>query len=152
MLIFLKVQTIVSADTLGMHLNNLPLSLPILDHLLTASSNPALAEDSAQASSLATQLRHAAIANEHGEGVARNLALAASLYCRSARLGDPQSQYNLGWMYAQGRGVARNDAMAAFLFHAAAKQGLPAAQRMLQVVGKPTSELPDCMRARASHL
>jgi soluble lytic murein transglycosylase-like protein len=76
--------------------------------------------------------------------------LAATLYCRGARLGDAQAQYNLGWMYANGRGVERNDVTAAFFFHAAAEQGLEAAQAMLKVVGGPTTEVPDCMRPPAA--
>jgi len=71
---------------------------------------------------------------------------AAALYCRVARAGDVQAQYNLGWMYANGRGVARNDATAAFFFQAAAQQGLAAAQRMLKFVGDPTPDVPECMR------
>jgi len=87
-----------------------------------------------------------AIALENGEGVARDPLRAAALYCRIARAGDAQAQYNLGWMYANGRGVARNDATAAFFFQAAAQQGLAAAQRMLHIVGDPTPEVPECMR------
>ena len=107
---------------------------------------PAQAQDSTEPKPLAVLLRLDAIAYEHGEGVARDPVLAASLYCKSARLGDAQAQYNLGWMIANGRGVARNDAEAAFFFNAAAEQGLQAAQRMLKVVGKPGTEVPECMR------
>lgn len=94
----------------------------------------------------ASKLRMDAIAYEHGEGVPRDPVLAAALYCRGARLGDAQAQYNLGWMYANGRGVERNDRLAAFFFDAAAEQGIEAAQRMLKVVGVPSGEIPDCMR------
>lgn len=97
-------------------------------------------------SSLVSKLRLEAIAYEHGEGVPRNPVLAASLYCKAARLGDAEAQYNLGWMHANGRGVERSDPLAAFFFHAAAEQGLEAAQRMLKVVGVPSAEVPDCMR------
>ena len=55
----------------------------------------------------AEALRTLAIAHEHGEGVERNPEQARQLYCQSARLGDAQAQYNLGWMYANGRGGAR---------------------------------------------
>ena len=96
---------------------------------------------------VAEDLRQQAVALEHGEGVARDPVQAAALYCRSARLGDMQAQYNLGWMYANGRGVQRSDAVAAFFFHAAAQQGLGVAQRMLQAVGGRSTEVPDCMRA-----
>ncbi|WP_296447812.1 transglycosylase SLT domain-containing protein [Rhodoferax sp. UBA5149] len=109
----------------------------------------AQAQDSAPESSLAFNLRREAIALENGEGVPRNPVLAAALYCKSARLGDQEAQYNLGWMYANGRGVARNDAAAAFFFHAAAEQGLAAAQRMLKVVGDPGADVPECMRPPA---
>ena len=114
-----------------------------------AASLPAQAQDSAADSTPAATLRMQAIAYENGEGVARDPVLAASLYCKGARLGDAEAQYNLGWMYANGRGVARNDVTAAFFFHAAAEQGLAAAQRMLKVVGGPTTEVPDCMREPA---
>ncbi len=94
-------------------------------------------------------LRLQAIALEHGEGVARNLAQAAALYCQSAYLGDAIAQYNLGWMYANGRGVPRQDGMAAYFFHAAAEQGLDGAQRLLQAVGNTPSETPECMQPPA---
>ena len=105
------------------------------------SSNPAGADGDP-----ALKLRLEAIAYEHGEGVARNPLLAANLYCMSARLGDAQAQYNLGWMYANGRGVERSDPVAAYFFNVAAGQGFAAAERMLKVVGAVAEEEPDCMR------
>jgi len=98
---------------------------------------------------LATLIREEAAAYENGEGVPRDGARAAALYCKAARMGDAQSQYNLGWMYSHGRGVERSDATAAFFFHAAAEQGLPQAIRMLSTVGGPSADLPACMRAQA---
>ncbi|MBP3979504.1 MULTISPECIES: lytic transglycosylase domain-containing protein [unclassified Acidovorax] len=97
-------------------------------------------------SNRAASLRQEAIAYEHGEGVARDPLRAVALYCASARLGDMQAQYNLGWMYAHGRGVARDDVAAAYFFRAAAEQGLGVAARMLQVVGGATDEVPECLR------
>ena len=94
----------------------------------------------------AEALRELAIAYEHGEGVARNAEQARNLYFQSARLGDAQAQYNLGWMHANGRGGPRDDVAAAYFFQAAAEQGLPQAQRMLTVVGGPTQEVPECLR------
>jgi soluble lytic murein transglycosylase-like protein len=91
-------------------------------------------------------LRTEAIALEHGEGVPRDRVLAAARYCEAARLGDAESQYNLGWMYANGRGIERDDALAAFFFHAAAEQGLQNAAQMLQRVGAPGAVPPPCMR------
>lgn len=111
-----------------------------------AAQEQGSAPDAAADSSPVSRLRLEAISYEHGEGVPRSPVLAASLYCKGARLGDALAQYNLGWMYANGRGVERSDRMAAFFFHAAAEQGLEAAQRMLRVVGAPDGQVPDCMR------
>jgi Transglycosylase SLT domain/Sel1 repeat len=99
---------------------------------------------------LITLLRSEAGDYEHGNnGVERDGARAAALYCRAARLGDTESQFNLGWMYTNGRGVERNDSLAAFFFHAAAEQGMEQAIRMLGSVGGPTTDVPDCMREPA---
>ncbi|MDH5540403.1 MAG: transglycosylase SLT domain-containing protein [Rhizobacter sp.] len=94
-------------------------------------------------------LREEASAFEHGEGIERDGARAAALYCRAARLGDAQSQYALGWLYTNGRGVERSEVTAAFFFKAAAEQGYEQARRMLRTVGGPTSEVPACMRPPA---
>lgn len=94
-------------------------------------------------------LRNEALSFENGEGVERNAEKAAELYCKAARMGDAESQFNLGWMYANGRGVERSDATAAFFFHAAAEQGLDQAVRMLRSVGGPPNYVPECMIDRA---
>jgi len=99
--------------------------------------------------SVRSLLRQEAVGYENGEGVERDPAKAAELYCNAARLGDAESQFNLGWMYANGRGVERSDATAAFFFHAAAEQGLEQAVRMLASVGGPPNYVPDCMVDRA---
>lgn len=90
-------------------------------------------------------LRDQAKTYEHGEGVKRDPIKAVQLYCEAAGMGDIESQYNLGWMYANGRGMARDDATAAYFFKMAAKQGSPQAQRMLQQVGDPISKPPECL-------
>lgn len=82
---------------------------------------------------------------EHGEGVSRDPARAAALYCQASKLGEAEAQFNLAWMYANGRGVERDDALAATFFDLAARQGHEYAQRMLRFTGAPTRELPDCM-------
>lgn len=87
-----------------------------------------------------------AVSYENGEGVPKDLARAADLYCRASRLGYADAQFGLGWMYANGRGVERNDAAASALFALAAKQGHVQAQRMLGIVGAADGSLPDCMR------
>ncbi|WP_234414107.1 transglycosylase SLT domain-containing protein [Ideonella sp. A 288] len=92
------------------------------------------------------RLRADATAHEHGEGVARDGARAAALYCQAARLGDTASLYSLGWMHAHGRGVPRDDAQAAWFFAAAAALGDGPSRRMLATLGPAAAEVPDCLR------
>lgn len=113
---------------------------------------PALAlaaEDEPPENALIESLRAEAAAYELGNGVERDGLRAARLYCKAARLGDAESQFNLAWMYANGRGVERIDSTAAFFFHAAAEQGYEQAQRMLRTVGGPSNDVPECMREPA---
>ena len=119
-------------------------TLLVASNCMAAASTPL--EDLPAPDNVLLATRAEAIALENGEGVVRDMVRAAALYCQVARAGDASAQYNLGWMYANGRGVARNDATAAFFFQAAALQGMAAAQRMLNIVGAPTLEVPDCMR------
>lgn len=86
-------------------------------------------------------------AHEHGEGVPKDLARAAALYCEAAREGDAEAQYGLGWMYAMGRGVARDDAVAASLLAMAAAAGHAEAAKALRFVGDDRGPLPACMGA-----
>ncbi len=86
-----------------------------------------------------------AVAYEHGEGVPKDPLRAAALYCEAARSGDPEAQFNLGWMYANGRGIARDDALAASLFALAAEQGHAAARKALRFIRDERSRLPECM-------
>ena len=119
--------------------------------LLCAAAWSALAapDDGPPENVLITLLRTEAAYYEHGNGVERDGARAVQLYCKAARLGDAESQFNLGWMYTNGRGVERNDSLAAFFFQAAAEQGSEQAKRMLGTVGGPTTNVPDCMREPA---
>lgn len=83
---------------------------------------------------------------EHGEGMARDPAAAAALYCQAARLGSADGQYALGWMAANGRGMPRDDALAWRLFSAAADQGHVQATRLVQTLpARPDASLPACM-------
>lgn len=92
-----------------------------------------------------TALREEARSYEHGEGIPKDPQRAASLYCDGARYGDVESQYSLGWMYANGRGVARDDEMAAYFFTLAAAQGHEPSKKMLRFVGEKTAPTPKCM-------
>jgi TPR repeat protein len=95
----------------------------------------------------AETLRTQARAYEHGEGVDKDLKLAASLYCDASRHGDAEAQFSLGWMYANGRGVARDDNMASYFFGLAAEQGHEHAKKMLRFVGDYVDpEIPQCLR------
>lgn len=94
-------------------------------------------------------LRDEAQAYEHGDGLERDGVRAAELYCKAAKMGDAESQFNLGWLYTNGRGVERSESTAAFFFHAAAEQGYEQAQRMLGNVGGPPAYVPECMLAPA---
>jgi len=89
--------------------------------------------------------RREAIAYERGDGVPADPVRAAELYCRAARYGDAESQFNLAWMLTNARGIERNDAVAAHLFAAAAEQGLPQAQNMLKTMGTPRGDPPPCL-------
>lgn len=91
--------------------------------------------------------REEAKALEYGDGVRRDEVAAAKLYCRAARYGDAEAQYNLGWMLTNARGIQRNDAEAAHMFAAAAEQGMAQAQNMLDKMGgTPLGDPPPCLR------
>jgi len=90
--------------------------------------------------------RQEAMALEHGDGVERDAVRAAQLYCRAARHGDPEAQFNLAWMLTNSRGIERDEAQAAHLFAAAAEQGLAQARNMLARMGTPLGPPPACLR------
>lgn len=82
---------------------------------------------------------------EHGEGQLRDPVRAAQLYCRAARYGDAESQFNLAWMLTNSRGVQRDEAQAAHLFAAAAEQGFEQAKNILARMGTPQGPPPACL-------
>ena len=91
--------------------------------------------------------RQEAQALEHGEnGMPRDPARAATLYCQAAQHGDAEAQFSLAWMLTNSRGIERDDAQAAHLFLAAAEQGMPQAQRMIAAMGAPLGEPPPCLK------
>ena len=92
--------------------------------------------------------REMAKAMEHGEpGIPRDPVQAAELYCRAARNGDAESQYNLAWMLTNARGIERDEAQAAHLFAAAAEQGYVQARNILARMGTPRGDPPACLRS-----
>jgi hypothetical protein len=118
--------------------------------LLMLSGAAALAaaprEDAESRMRMALLLRADAERYEKGDGVPRDDAFAAAMYCRAARAGDAESQFRLGWFYAYGRGVPRNDAWAAHMFRLAADKGIPQGAEMLKkMLSGVAPEQPDCM-------
>ena len=105
----------------------------------------AFAQETPKSQQQVNELVAKAVAYEHGEGVAKDPLTAVALYCVAARAGNPEAQYNLGWMFANGRGVSRDDAIASSFFALAAKSGHEYAQRMLARLGPSNGELPECM-------
>lgn len=129
-------------------------AMSVLGLLWVLPAPPALALDEARiAQAFAEQARYLAVeavSYEHGEGVPRDQPYAARLYCESARLGDAQAMYSLGWMYANGRGIERNDAYANTLFAMASFAGDALAARMQGVTGTYTGAVPDCLHTPAA--
>jgi hypothetical protein len=70
-----------------------------------------------------------------GDGVARNIDRAVKLYCKAARNGHPEAQFQLGMVYAKGDGVAEDKRMAAAWLSKAAKQNHIRAAEMLVIMG-----------------
>lgn len=114
--------------------------------VLFASAFVAHAESDPAQSARFAELRAQARALQYGQGVPQDVVRAQEIYCEAARLGDPEAQYDLGWIYANGRGFARDDGLAALFFALAAEQGHVQARNMLRVVGDPAPDLPECMR------
>lgn len=64
-------------------------------------------------------------------------------FCKAAKKGDADAQFDLGYLYAVGRGVTRDEALAAAWFLKAAKQKHPQAQnwlKRLHVKPRPRAE------------
>lgn len=66
-----------------------------------------------------------------GDGVARDLSLAALWFQRAADAGEPRSQLALAQLYAKGEGVARSERWAAYWTRQAAESGYRVAQLAL---------------------
>lgn len=106
-------------------------------------ANPVFSAERHEASNLQALVAEA-LAYEHGEGVPKDSLRAAELYCKAARKGDQEAQFNLGWMYANGRGVTRDDGIAAGLFGLAASQGHEQAKKMQRFFVSTPDQLPKC--------
>lgn len=124
----------------------------LLGALFWVAIGPARADTAPSEPAQILALREEAAHYEHGAGVGKDSLRAVALYCEAARLGNAESQFDLGWMYANGRGVPRDDRVAAFFFAAAAEQGVSQARRMLEQVGSADNVTPACMREPAAPL
>ena len=118
--------------------------------LLSCAVVPVLGPAQEESGGLIAELRREAIALEHGDGMRRDVERAIALYCQAARLGDPASAFDLGWIYANARGVARDEDLAARFFRVAAKGGVVQAENMLRVLAEPPATTPDCLIEPAS--
>ena len=67
----------------------------------------------------------------NGDGVPRDLALAAMWFQRAADAGEPRSQLALAQLYAKGEGVTRSERWAAYWIRQAAESGFREAQLQL---------------------
>jgi soluble lytic murein transglycosylase-like protein len=72
---------------------------------------------------------------------------AAVRYCKAARLGSTEAQYQLGMLYAFGAGVPVQRGYAAALFSMAGQQGHYEAQNMLESIQLKSSKLPACINS-----
>ena len=117
--------------------------------LLSCAVVPVLGAAQEESGGLIAELRREAIALEHGDGMRRDVERAIALYCQAARLGDPASAFDLGWIYANARGVPRNEDLAARFFRVAAARGIVQAENMLQLLAEPPSAAPECLNEPA---
>ena len=117
--------------------------------LLSCAVVPVLGAAQEESGGLIAELRREAIALEHGDGMRRDVERAIALYCQAARLGDPASAFDLGWIYANARGVPRDEDLAARFFRVAAAGGIVQAENMLQLLAGPPSAAPECLNEPA---
>ena len=95
----------------------------------------------------ATVQNNIGIMYKNGQGVARNMPLAAQWLARSAANGSSLGQNNLGGLYREGKGVPRDYPKAAQWFAASAAQGNTAAMYNLGLM----YELGQGMKAEPFH-
>jgi TPR repeat protein len=105
------------------------LAPPLGANAATSDANSRLATQAASAAEDPAALVVLATRYQRGQGVPRDLAQAAALYERAAKLGNAEAQFNLGNMYLLGEGVPRDDDWAFTWFREAAQQGHPLAKK-----------------------
>lgn len=71
---------------------------------------------------------------KEGDGVARNIDRAIRLYCKAARGGHPDAQFQLGLIYANDEGFARHKDLAAAWFRLAAEKNHTRAAELLVMI------------------
>ena len=86
----------------------------------------------------------------HGEGVARNAALAARWMEQAAGARLPQAMFTLSNMLMAGEGVARDEAAARYWLEQAAELGHPAALQEL-ALREPDPQKAELLMRQAAH-
>ena len=71
---------------------------------------------------------------KEGDGVARNIDRAIRLYCKAARDGHPDAQFQLGLIYAKGDGVTPDKDLATAWFRLAAEKNHARASALLTMM------------------
>ncbi len=120
--------------------------LSLLGLSMMASAQAADA-GSASDQRLAATLLADGVAIEVGEKSRQDQLKAADLYCKSARLGNAEASFRLGWMYANGRGVEQDDGFAVALIQRSSAMGYDVPDRLLQFLQTSNVRLPACMQA-----
>jgi len=67
------------------------------------------------------------------------------IFCKAAKKGDADAQFDLGYLYAVGRGVTRDEALAAAWFLKASKQKHPQAQNWLKRLKVKPRRRAECL-------
>lgn len=80
----------------------------------------------------------------HGQGIAKDQALAVAWYRKAAEQGYAPAQANLGVMYRDGKGIAKDETQAVEWLLKAAEQGyLPAQINLASIYANSTSSVKD---------
>lgn len=115
---------------------------PATEHSVVAEHQAALANRNAMLFSPSLQFKNAA-------GTPAYYQEAFDRQCLSARAGDVNGYYGMGWLYANGRGVKKDLVMASTLLGKAAELGHARAREILEVMPRPAEApaMPACLSA-----
>ena len=125
-----------------------PRLLPICCALLTAICAPLAAQEAdfaetkklAEAGNAVAQFKLGS-AYELGKGVTKDQVEAVKWYRKAAEQGNANAQFSLGTAYCNGKGLAMDDKEAVKWFRKAADQGHLPAQKFLELLTMPFTEV-----------